>query len=114
MSSSCYIKIERAVSGPSVVLRGWGLLEFDENGNEVVFGDAVEKNIVGAEVCVPPCVRSLSASSGTRDGRKPYYFMSDCAIQEGVLLFFKHEVSSGSYSHGSTIKAVGYSCICVR
>ena len=56
------------------------MLEFDERGNEVMFGDAVVNSIVGAEVCIPHRVWSLSASSGTRDGRKPYYFMSDWEI----------------------------------
>ena len=64
------------------------MLEFDKRGNEVVFGDAVENIIVGADVCVPPRVWLLSASSGTIYGRKPYYFMSDWEIQEGVSLCF--------------------------
>ena len=55
-SSSCYIKRYRVLSGPYVVLRGGGVIEFSERGNEVVFGDAVEKYIVGAEVRVPSLV----------------------------------------------------------
>ena len=49
------------------------MIEFDERGNEVVFGDAVEKNTVCAGVRVPSRVWSLSASLGTKDGRNPSY-----------------------------------------
>ena len=64
------------------------MLEFAERGNEVIFGDAVEKYIVGAELHVHSLVCDLSASLGTIDGRKPSYFMSDWAIQEGFLFVF--------------------------
>ena len=46
------------------------MLEFSERVNEVVFGNAIEKNLVRAEVHVSSRVWSLSASSGARDGRK--------------------------------------------
>ena len=40
--------------------------------NDVVLGNAIEKNLVRAEVDVSSRIRSLSASLGARDGRKPY------------------------------------------
>ena len=50
----------------------WGeLLELYERGDEVVFGNAIKKNMVRAKVHLHSCVWSLSASLGARDGRNP-------------------------------------------
>ena len=89
------------------------MLEFSEHGNEVVFGNAINKNMVRAEVHISSHVWSLSTYSGARDGCKPSYFLSNWEIQEGVFLCFEQVVTYGRYSYGSTIKVVGDSFVCV-
>ena len=89
------------------------MLKFAEHGNELVFGNAINKNMVRTEVHVSSRVCSLIASLGARDDRNPAYFLSDWARQEDVLFCFEQEVKSGGQSYGSTIKVVGDSCVCV-
>ena len=47
------------------------MIEFSERGNEVIFGNAVEKNMVGAEVHIPSRVWLLRTSLGDKYGCKP-------------------------------------------
>ena len=72
VSSARFIRSEKVISGPFVVLSGGKIFICFERGDEVVFGNAIEKNLVRAEVDVSSRIRSLSASLGARDGRKPY------------------------------------------
>ena len=71
------------------------MLECAELGNEVVFGNAVKKNLVCTEIHVSSRVWLLSAYSGARNGRKPAQFLSDWERQEDVFFCFEQEVTSG-------------------
>ena len=47
------------------------MLDFSEYGNDVVFVNAINKNIFRAKIHITSGVWSMSASLVARDGRKP-------------------------------------------